>query len=94
MKSDTERQTSYDSAYRWIPKKRGIDELIYKTELESQMQKTNLWLPWNKWGGTNWETGVDMYTLLYIKQITNKNLPHNTSNSAEYCVMAYIGKES
>ena len=23
----------------------GTNELIYKTEIESQMQKTNLWLP-------------------------------------------------
>ena len=26
-------------------KKKGTNELIYKTEIESQMQKTNLWLP-------------------------------------------------
>ena len=28
--------------------KNGINELIYKTEIESQMQKTNLWLPVGK----------------------------------------------
>ena len=26
-------------------KKKSTNELIYKTEVESQMQKTNLWLP-------------------------------------------------
>ena len=25
-------------------------------------------------GGMNWEIGIDMYTLICIKQITNKNL--------------------
>ena len=25
-------------------------------------------------GGMNWEIGIDMYTLIYIKYITNKNL--------------------
>ena len=25
-------------------------------------------------GGMNWEIGIDMYTLIYIKQITNKNV--------------------
>ena len=25
-------------------------------------------------GGMNWEVGTDMYTLICIKQITNKNL--------------------
>ena len=56
----------------WNLKKKGTNELIYKIEVESQMQKTNLQLP----GGdeyVNWEIGIDMYTLLYIKQITNKD---------------------
>ena len=25
-------------------------------------------------GGMNWETGIDMYTLICIKQITSENL--------------------
>ena len=32
-----ERQTSHDVAYMWNPKKNGTNELIYKTEIESQM---------------------------------------------------------
>ena len=77
----------------WNLKKKGTNELIYKIEVESQMQKTNLWLPGNKgWGGINWETGIDLYTLLYIKQITNKNLLYSTSNSIQYSVMAYMEK--
>ena len=35
-KSDTERQISYDITYMWNLKK-GTNELIYKTEVESQM---------------------------------------------------------
>ena len=31
--------------------KKGINELSYKTEVESQMQKINLWLPKGKGGG-------------------------------------------
>ena len=30
--------------------KKGTNELIYKTEIEPQMQKTNLWLPGGKGG--------------------------------------------
>ena len=45
-------------------KKNGTNELIYKTEIESQMQKTNLWSPRGKGGGINWEIGTDIYTLL------------------------------
>ena len=45
-------------------------------------------------GGINWETGNGIYTLLYIKQITNKDLLYSTGNSTQYSVMAYMGKES
>ena len=42
-----------------------INELIYKTDVESQMEKINLWLTRDK-RAINLETGVDMYTLLDI----------------------------
>ena len=32
------------------------------------------------------ECGIDMYTLLYLKWITNKDLLYNTGNSAQYYV--------
>ena len=32
------------------------------------------------------ECGTDMYTLLYLKWITNKDLLHSTGNSAQYYV--------
>ena len=31
-------------------------------------------------GGIDWEFGIDMYTLLYLKQITNKDLLFSTGN--------------
>ena len=45
-------------------------------------------------GGINWEIVIDIYTLLYIKQITNKDLLYSTGNSTQYSVMTYMGKES
>ena len=45
-------------------------------------------------GEINEEFGVDTYTLLYIKQITNKDLLYSTGNSTQYFVIAYKGKES
>ena len=33
-------------------------------------------------GGIDWEFGIDMYILLYLKQITNKDLLCSTGNSA------------
>ena len=44
-------------------------------------------------GGVNWEIGVGIYILLYIKSTTNKNLLYGTGNSTQYSVMAYIGKD-
>jgi len=44
--------------------------------------------------GLNWEIGADIYTLLYIKQITSKNLPYGTGNSTQYPVMTSTEKES
>ena len=37
-------------------------------------------------GGTDWEFGIDMYTLLYFKWIINMNLLYSTGNSAQYYV--------
>ena len=40
----------------------------------------------------NWEIGTDIYTIVYIKQITNKNLLYTTGNSTQYPAMSYMGK--
>ena len=42
--SQTEKDILYDTVYMWNIEL-GINEFIYKTEIESQMQKTDLWLP-------------------------------------------------
>ena len=42
----------------------------------------------------NWEIGVDIHTLLCIKQISNKDLLLSTENSAQYSVKACMGKDS
>ena len=44
-------------------------------------------------GERNWEIGIVIYTLLYMKQISNKNLG-STGNSIQHSVTAYIGKDS
>ena len=37
------------------------------------------------------EFGTDMYTLLYLKWITNKDLLYSTRNSVQCYVAAWIG---
>ena len=46
----SQRQISYFIAYVWNINS-DINKLIYKTEVDSQTQKTNLWLPNGKGGG-------------------------------------------
>ena len=45
-------------------------------------------------GGINKEFEIKIYTLLYIKQITNKDLLYSTGNYAQYLIIIYKGKES
>ena len=61
--------------------KNGTDEPVCRAEIETQMQRTMYGHQGEKvgvgdggCGGMNWEIGIDMYTLICIKWITNKNL--------------------
>ena len=45
-------------------------------------------------GGINWEFGIDIYTLLYIKQITNKDLLYSIGNSTQNSILTCMEKES
>ena len=44
--------------------------------------------------GISWEIGFDIYPLLHIKWITNKDLLYSTGTSPQYSVMVYMGKQS
>ena len=44
-------------------------------------------------GGINQEFEINIHTLLYIKQIINKDLLYSTGNSTQYSVITYMGKE-
>ena len=39
------------------------------------------------------ECGMDIYTLLYLKWISDKNILYSTGNSAQYSIIIYMGKE-
>ena len=43
--------------------------------------------------GIHWDFGIGMYTLLYLKQITNKDLLYSTENSAQYSAVTQMKKE-
>ena len=54
----------------------GTDELVCRAEIETKMWRTNVWTPRKESGGgggvLNWAIGIDMYTLMCIKCMSNK----------------------
>ena len=47
-----------------------------------------------KWGeGMNEKFGVKIYTVLYIKQIINKDLLYSTGKYTQYLVITYKERE-
>ena len=76
------------SPLNWSQFKNKINNNI---EIDSQTQKTNLWLPKGKGRGINQELGINRYTLLYIKYI-NKDLLYSTGNYIQYPVINHNGK--
>ena len=60
----------------------GTDEPVCSAEIETQMKRTNIWTPRGEsgrgWGsaGMNWPIGIDMYTPMCIKLMTNKTLQY------------------
>ena len=60
-------------------KKNGTKELIYKKRHRvTDVENKAIVLKGEKKEGMNWEIGIGIYTLLYIKQVTNRDLLCNT----------------
>ena len=58
--------------------------LFIKADIKTQMWRINAWIPREeRWGEMSWESGIDIYTLLCIKQITNENLLSSTGTSTQ-----------
>ena len=56
-----------------------MNEVIYKTERDSQTREWTYGCQGEGWKGEiDWEFGININTLLYLKQIANKDLLHST----------------
>ena len=53
MNTERERQIPCHIIYMWNLKN-DTNEPIYKTETDSQTQRTDLWLPWGRGKGMGW----------------------------------------
>ena len=71
--------------------KNDTNELIYERETDLQSQKMKLWLLGE---ARDWEFGIDMYTVLYLKQITNKDLLQSTVGTLLNIYNNLVGKKS
>ena len=92
MKYVREGEISYYILYMWNLKRNGTNELRYKTETDPQISRINLWLLGERMEGrTVREFGIDMYSLLYLKWITCKDILYNTCNFALCCIAAWMG---
>ena len=60
--SQTERQISY---HLFVESKKDTNELIYTTEVKSQIQKTNLWLSGIRRKWINWEIKLTYTYTIY-----------------------------
>ena len=76
----TKRKTNTMWSHLYVKsKKNDIDELIYKTEIDSESQKTNLWLPKGIQGMEGEKLGVwdeRIYIIMY--KMDNKELLYST----------------
>ena len=62
--------------------KNNIDDIICRAEIETQTQRTNVWIPRGKVRGRKWETGLTgVLLILRIKQTVNQNILYSTGNS-------------
>ena len=73
--------------------KNDTKELIHTQKNRLKNFKTKLMITKGEMGGgTKWEVGTDIYTLLYMKRMSSKDLLYSTGKSTQYPVVTYTGK--
>ena len=62
-------------------------------QADKHRKQTYSYQRWKEeWGGINEEVGINIYTLQYIKQISNKVLLYSTGNYIHYPVINHMEK--
>ena len=79
---------SYDISYMWNLKRNDTNELIIKQKETHRLRKRTYGCQAE---GIIGDFGKVMYTLLYLKWITKKDLLYSTWNSAQCYVAAWMG---
>ena len=72
----------------WNLKKMTQTNLFRKQEQTHRLREQTYGYQGEGWGrGIDWEFGIDIYTLLYLKYVINKDLLYSTGNFAQYSVI-------
>ena len=84
----------YDIPYMWNLK-RNDTKMNFLTKQTHRLRERTYGCGEGENGGDGIvrEFGMDIYTQLYLKWITNKDLLYNTGNSAQCYVAAWMGGE-
>ena len=70
------------------------NELVYKTEIDSDTEKRLVVAEGERdWGGKDWEFGISRCKLWYTEWINNKVLLYCKGNNIQYSVINYNGEE-
>ena len=69
------------------------NKLVYKIEIDSQAQETNLGLPKGLGEGINQEFEISIYTTTYEID-EQQDLLYSTGNYDKYFILPYKGKET
>ena len=77
-----------------ILKKNDRDELIYKIEIDTDIENQLMVTKGEKVGRINQELWTKRDTLLYVKQINNKALLYSKGNYIQYHIINHNGTES
>ena len=75
--------------------KYNTNEIICKTETDSQAQRADLWSPRGRLqlGRQGWEFGIDRGKLTHIQWVNNQVLLWSTGSYTQYPVINHNGKE-
>ena len=90
--SERERQIPYDVTYMWNLKC-GTNESIYKTATDSQIQRTDLWVPRGRQGeGEDLEFGVNGCKVSCVGWMNSTVLLSSTGSCIQYPMINHNGK--
>ena len=77
-----------------IKEKQDTNEIIRRTEIDSDFEKLVVMKGDRCRGRLDWGFGIGIGTLGYVELLANGDWLYNTENSPQYSVIIYVGRKS